>query len=227
MTNEMYNILIVDNNELHLTTLSRLLSCKQYTLYTAGNGKDAIELARKLNPDLVLLDVLLPDMDGAETCRILKSTVATSQIPVIILTGHSDKGAKVRCLQAGANDFLAKPVDDIELQLRVNNLLKLKRHADIRERNEKLQQSAATLEAKNLEFKAALQDRFSFQNIITTCPAMKYALELAIRVAASPQTTVIIYGESGSGKEVLSRAIHFAGGGTPKGFVAINCAAIP
>ena len=69
--------------------------------------------------------------------------------------------------------------------------------------------------------------RFNIQNIITTSPMMKKSLELAVRVTAFPRTTVIIYGESGCGKEVLSRAIHFAGGGMPAGFVAVNCAAIP
>lgn len=227
MTNEIYKILIVDNDPLNLTTFSRLFTGDSYTLYTAANGKEAIELARELKPDLVLLDMLLPDSDSVKTCAILKDTADTSQIPVIMLSACQDRDLKIRCLQAGANDVLAKPVDTIELQLRVNNLLKLRRHADTWELHEKLQQCTASLEAKNLEFKTALQDRYSFQNIITACPVMKKALELALRVAASPQTTVIIYGESGSGKEVLSRAIHFAGGGTPKGFVAINCASIP
>jgi transcriptional regulator with PAS, ATPase and Fis domain len=93
--------------------------------------------------------------------------------------------------------------------------------------NSLLEQRKANLECKKDEFEAALKDKFNFQNIITTSPVMKKALELAVRVTASPQTTVIIYGESGCGKEVLSRAIHYAGGGTPGGFVAVNCAAIP
>jgi len=75
-----------------------------------------------------------------------------------------------------------------------------------------LLQSKATLEAKNREYEAALQDRFNFQNIITTSPVMKKSLELAVRVIASPLTTVVIYGESGCGKEVLSRAIRPAVG---------------
>ncbi|MGB9080313.1 MAG: sigma-54 dependent transcriptional regulator [Desulfuromonadaceae bacterium] len=226
MTNETYKILIVDDEELNLKLLSRLLSCDQYILYTAVNGKEAIELAINITPDLVILDVLMPELDGAETCRILKNTELTCQIPVIMLTSHPDKNAKLRCLRAGANDFLEKPVEDIELQLRVSNLLEFKRHAETMRLNEMLQQSKASLEGKNRELEAALKDRFKFQDIITTCPVMKKELELAVRVAASPLTTVVIYGESGCGKEVLSRAIHVEGGGRP-GFVAVNCAAIP
>ena len=226
MKSETYTILIVDDEKLNLKMFSRLLSCDQYSLYTAENGKVALDLARKIKPDLVLLDVMMPVLDGVETCKILRNTEETSQIPVVMLTGCMGKDVKLRCLRAGANDFLEKPVDDIELKLRVNNLLEFKRHAETRELNEKLLQSKANLEAKNLELVAELQDRFSFQNIITTSPVMKKELELAARVTDSPQTTVIIYGESGCGKEVLSRAIHFAGG-MPNGFVAVNCAAIP
>ena len=227
MTDKTYKILIVDDDELNLKMFSRLLSCDQYSLYTAGNGKYAVELAMKVNPDLVLLDMLMPELDGVETCRILKNTEGTSNIPVIMLTGYPGKDTKLRCLRAGANDFLAKPVDGVELQLRVNNLLEFTRHAETKKWNEMLEQNKVTLEGKNRQLEAALLDRFDFQNIITTSPMMKKALELAVRVAASPQTSVVIYGESGCGKEVLSRAIHSAGGGMPGNFVAINCAAIP
>jgi|SRR6185369_3926653 len=212
MTPETYNILIVDDEELNLKMLSRLLSCAPDTLHTAGNGKYAIELAKKLNPDLVLLDMVMPELDGAETCRILKNTEGTGQIPVIMLTGHQDKDAKLMCLKAGANDFLTKPVDTVELQLRVKNLLEFKRHEDTRKSNELLLQSKMLLEEKTKKLEAALKDRFKFQDIITTSPVMKSALKLAVRVAASPQTTVVIYGESDCGKEVLSRAIRPAVG---------------
>ena len=158
MANEAYKILIVDDEELNLKMLSRLLSCDRYSLYTAENGKEALELAERINPDLVLLDVLMPVLDGAETCRILKSTEETSQIPVIMLTAHPDKDTKIRCLRAGANDFLAKPVDNVELQLRVKNLLEFKKHAETLKWNALLEQSKATLEAKNRELETALQE---------------------------------------------------------------------
>ena len=153
-------------------------------------------------------------------------TLSERQIPMINQTANTDKDIKIRCLRAGANDFLAKPVDNVEHQLRVNNLLEFRRHAETRKLNEMLLQSKASLEGKNRELETILQERFNFQNIITTNPVMKKALELAVRVAASPRTMVIIHGESGCGKEVLSRVIHIAGG-MSGGFVAVNCAAIP
>ena len=157
MTNETYKILIVDDEEPNRKLLSRLLLCDQYTLYTAGNGKEALELAKLIGPDLVLLDVLMPEFDGAETCMILKSTEGTSHIPVIMLTAHPDKDTKLRCLRAGANDFLAKPVDNVELQLRVSNLLEFKKHEETRKWNALLEQNRAALEEKNRELETALQ----------------------------------------------------------------------
>ena len=158
MTNETYKILIVDDEEPNRKLLSRLLTCEQYTLSTSGNGKEALELARLINPDLILLDVLMPELDGVETCRTLKNTEGTSQIPVIMLTAHPDKDTKLRCLSAGANDFLAKPVDTVELQLRVSNLLEFKKHKETRRWNVLLEQSKATMEAKNRELEAALHE---------------------------------------------------------------------
>lgn len=158
MTTDAYKILIVDDEEPNRKLLSRFLSCEQYTLYTAGNGIDALELAKRISPDLVLLDVMMPELDGAETCRILKNTEGTNQIPVIMLTAHPDKEVKLRCLRAGANDFLAKPIDNDELQLRVNNLLEFRRHAETRKWNALLEQGRATLEEKNQELKTALQE---------------------------------------------------------------------
>lgn len=183
MTNEVYKILIVDDEELNLKMLSRLLSCDQYSLYTAGNGKRALELAKRINPDLVLLDVLMPELDGIETCRILKSTEGTSQIPVIMLTAYPDKDTKLLCLRAGANDFLAKPVDNVELQLRVKNLLEFKKHAETLKWNALLEQSKATLEVKNRELEAALQEIERAQTQIIQQEKMASIGQLAAGVA--------------------------------------------
>lgn len=158
MMNEVYNILIVDDEEPALKLMSRFLSCDQYTLYTAGNGKEAVDMAQKIIPDLVLLDVMMPELDGAETCKILKNMERTKKIPIIMLTAYPDKDVKIRCLKAGANDFLAKPVDKIELQLRVHNLLEFRRHAETRKWVEYLLQIKKTMEEKNRELETALQE---------------------------------------------------------------------
>ena len=183
MINETYKILMVDDEEANLKMMSRLLSCARYSLYTAGNGKEAVALAKKINPDLVILDVLMPGLDGVETCMILKNTEETRQIPIIMLTAHPDKDTLLRCLTAGANDFLAKPVDNVELQLRVNNLLEFKRHAETRKRNEMLQQSKTMLEDKNRELEVALQQIEKAHALIVQQEKMAAIGQLAAGVA--------------------------------------------
>ena len=158
MNSGTFKILIVDDEEPNRKLLSRFLSSDQHTLYTAAGGEEAIALAREIIPDLVLLDVMMPVLDGAETCRILKETEATRHIPVIILTGYPDREVKMRCLRAGADDFLAKPVDHDELQLRVRNMLEFRRHEDTKKLNEMLQQSKSLLETKNGELETALTE---------------------------------------------------------------------
>jgi signal transduction histidine kinase len=183
MTYEAYKILIVDDEELNLKMLSRLLSIEKYSLYTAGNGEEAVALAKRINPDLVILDVLMPVLDGVETCRILKSTEETRQIPVIMLTAHPGKDTLLRCLMAGANDFLAKPVDNVELQLRVSNLLEFKRHAETRKQNEILQQNKTKIEDKNRELEAALQQIEKAQEQIIQQEKMATIGQMAAGVA--------------------------------------------
>ena len=119
MTNETYTILIVDDEEANLKLLSLFLTCNQYTLHTAGNGKDAIELAKRIRPDLVLLDVMMPEMDGYEVCWILKGDEATKGIPVIFMTALQEIGDETSGFEAGVVDFISKPLNALVVQARV------------------------------------------------------------------------------------------------------------
>jgi DNA-binding NtrC family response regulator len=206
MPNE--KILLVDDEDANLRLLTQWLVPLGYDIELASNGEEAVRKARAGRPDLIILDIMMPVMDGYEACGILKADPETKNIPIIMVTALHDRESRLKSLSVSANDFLSKPVDQTELTVRVKNLLMIKAYEDFMLNHN-------------------LPERFSFQSIITTSPVMKKALKLAVRVTASPQTTVIIYGESGCGKEVLSRAIHFAGGGMLGGFVAVNCAAIP
>lgn len=183
MMNEVYTILIVDDEEPALKLMSRLLSCDQYILHTAGNGREAVELAEKINPDLILLDVMMPGLDGSETCSILKNTEGIKQIPVIMLTANPDKDIKLRCLSAGANDFLAKPVDNAELQLRVHNMLEFRRHAETKRWVEVLLQIRKTMEEKNRELETALQEIERTQSQIIQQEKMASIGQIAAGVA--------------------------------------------
>lgn len=119
-------ILVVDDNPLNVKLLSAKLSRDYYTVFTAENGLVALEIAEKEKPDLILLDVMMPELDGFETCRRLKANTALRTIPVIMVTALSDVQDRVQGLDAGADDFLTKPINDIALMARVRSCLRLK-----------------------------------------------------------------------------------------------------
>ena len=123
-------ILLVDDEERNLKLLALLLGREGYLLATAGNGQEALARVRDFLPDLILLDVMMPVMDGFEVCRRLRADPAFGQIPVVMVTALEDRESRLTGLEAGANDFLSKPVDGTELLVRVRNLLKVKEFAD-------------------------------------------------------------------------------------------------
>jgi putative two-component system response regulator len=130
MTDETYKILIVDDEEPNRKLLSRFLSCDQYTLYTAENGMDALELAKKIVPDLVLLDVSMPVMDGYDVCRVLKADEATKKIPVIFVTAMQKIRDEASGFESGAVDYITKPINATDVQARVRAHLSLKEAQD-------------------------------------------------------------------------------------------------
>ncbi len=117
-------ILIVDDIEANRRLLQAKLEAQYHSVILASNGPQAIEMAREHDPEIILLDVMMPGMDGYEVCRRLKADPVTSHIPVVMVTALSDTEDRVRGLDAGAEDFLTKPVDDFLLNSRVNTLMR-------------------------------------------------------------------------------------------------------
>src|SRR3990170_1417804 len=118
--------------------MGAILERQGFSAESASDGVEGLEKARELSPDLVLLDVSMPRMDGFETCRRLKSDSATMGIPVVMFTSNKDRESRINALKAGANDFLSKPVDGTELVVRVNNLLKVKKYQDFLESHSRI-----------------------------------------------------------------------------------------
>lgn len=120
-------ILVVDDLEANRRLLEALLTADYYDVLMASRGEEAVQLAKREKPDLILLDVMMPGgIDGYEACRRLKAMPETRHIPVVILTTLDDRDNRVRGLQAGAEEFLTKPIDDVQLMARVKSLLTLK-----------------------------------------------------------------------------------------------------
>ena len=119
-------ILVVDDQQENTSILEKLLQPKGYEVIVANSGKAAIEIIEKDPPDVILLDLLMPDVDGFEVCRRLRKSRGTRHIPVIIITGVGDRDANIRALELGVDDFLVKPFDSVLLEARMRNSLRSK-----------------------------------------------------------------------------------------------------
>jgi len=123
-------VLIVDDYEANITALRKLLEGQGYEVLTATNGRDALDLVHREHPDLVLLDVMMPDVSGLDVCASLKNVAETCLTPVVLVSALQERATRIEGLEAGADDFLSKPVDPQELYARVRSLIKLKRLTD-------------------------------------------------------------------------------------------------
>jgi putative two-component system response regulator len=123
-------VLVVDDYEPNASAMRDLLVTAGHAVRVASNGTDALRLAEDEVPDLVLLDVVMPQMSGVEVCRELKSRSVTRLTPVVLITGSQDRGHRIAGLEAGADDFLRKPIDVMEFRTRVRSLLRVKRLVD-------------------------------------------------------------------------------------------------
>jgi len=123
-------VLVVDDEERNVKLLETLLHAEGYLTRSAGNGREALVVAASEMLDLILLDVMMPDMDGFETVAKLKADPRTQPVPVIMVTALDDSASKLRALEAGAEEFLSKPINRADLKVRVRNLLRLKEYGD-------------------------------------------------------------------------------------------------
>jgi signal transduction histidine kinase len=138
----MSTILIVDDAPSALETLLSVLDGQGYQLAAAQNGSEALQRAAQIKPDMVLLDVMMPGMDGFEVCRRLRATPELAEVPIILLTALDDHASLLKGLEAGADDFLTKPVDRKELLTRVRTITRLNRYRTLAEQREKLGEMA-------------------------------------------------------------------------------------
>ncbi len=144
--NHKGKILVVDDIPVNIQLMQKYLSPVGYDILFARNGEEALTEVQNGNPDLVLLDVMMPKMDGFETCRILKSNDKTKYIPIIMVTALNEIEDKVKGIEAGADDFITKPFNKLELLARTKSLLRIKRlHDQLQEKVIQLEQAKERL----------------------------------------------------------------------------------
>ncbi|CAN7329578.1 EAL domain-containing protein [Pseudoduganella sp. LjRoot289] len=149
-------ILIVDDEPQNRRLLAVLLRPEGYHTESAASGEEALSAIANSAPDLILLDIMMPGIDGYQVASILKGNPATANIPIIMVTAHGERGARLAGLEAGAEEFLTKPVDRTELWLRVRNLLRLKAFGDLQEHSFVLEQQVAARTADLQRFRTAM-----------------------------------------------------------------------
>jgi putative two-component system response regulator len=177
-------VLVVDDEELNRKLLRGLLTRRGFHVEEAANGEEALRKVHEINPDLVLLDIMMPRVDGLTVCRELKQDPRTQLIPVVLLTALAGIDHRIAGIEAGADDFLSKPFHQPELLARVRSLIRVKQLTDQLERTEDiLFMLAAAVEAKDPYTEGHLRR------------LEQYAIQVAVVLGLSPhQTTVVRYG---------------------------------
>ena len=198
------SILVVDDEESILETLTGILEDERYQVITAASGESAVIKFSETSPDIVLLDVWMPGMDGIETLKRLREK--NKNICVIMISGHSNIDTAVHAIKLGAYDFLEKPLSLDKVLILISRALEKQR-----------------LEKENI----ALRRSISRQWEIVGENHKIMELRDKIAKAAVSQSRVLIFGESGSGKELVARALHDESSRKNKSFIEVNCAAIP
>ncbi len=202
-----FKILIIDDEDTIREVFSALLKEKNYSVEEAETGNQGIEIARRFHPDIILLDMNLPDISGMEVLSFVKESSIPAE--VIIITAYGTIKNAVEATRLGAYDYLQKPVDNEELLLVVFRALEVKR-----------------LQREVEELRSELSSRYRFSNIIGTSSRMNSIFQMMAKISRV-EGTVLITGESGTGKELVARAIHYNSSRSGKSFVVVNCGAIP
>ena len=200
-------ILIVDDDKQICTILSDLAKKEGLEADVAYEGEKALKAVHSGAPDLMLVDIMLPDIDGLEVLRRVKEF--DPELPVVFITGHADPRGAVKAIKAGAHDYLAKPFDNHEV-IRVI-------HRALAERELKL---------KVRQLSSQLQNTMPLKEKMGPSDAVVRLISEVNRVAES-NFSVIIIGETGSGKELVARAIHEASPRSKAPFIPVDCGAIP
>jgi two-component system NtrC family response regulator len=201
-----FRILLIDDEPAQITSIKSFLKRRTYSILTASSGQEGISYIDDGNVDLVFTDFRMPDMNGLEVVQNIKKL--NPEIPVVVITAFSDTKDAVKVMKEGAFDYLSKPVDLDELELLVN---RAREHRYLVSENKLLREQ--------------LEGKYRFDSIISQSREMEEVLNTAGRVAKS-RATVLLRGQSGTGKELIAKAVHYSSERKDKPLITVNCAAL-
>ena len=203
-----YSVLVVDDEALTLRTVSRGLTAEGFEVFTAASGEDGLKIFNEEKPQMVLLDIVLPGIDGVEVLRQIKS--AAPAAIVVMMSAYHMVDRAVEAMKLGAYDYLIKPFHLADLTTT------LRRASEMLSLRVRLRDTVETAKGQ-----------YDFGKVVTQNAAMREVLEMARKAAESDHTTILIQGESGTGKGVFARAIHYASPRASQLLLELNCATLP
>jgi DNA-binding NtrC family response regulator len=207
MTNSRGQILVIDDEADIRESLEFLLTGEGFTVELATRAMEGLEKLAKGSYDLVLLDLMLPDLTGLETLAEIRRK--DDQTPVFLLTAYGSIEVAVQALKAGANDYFSKPWENDKLLIEIDRMI-----------------AAGRLARENVELKRALKQRYAFSNIIGKSERMHRLLDMMAQVAAS-KANLLLSGEAGTGKELAAKSIHANSPRADRPFVTVNASSTP
>src|SRR5262249_7597747 len=202
------SLLVVDDDETNREVLTHRLQRKGYTVTGVEDGGRALELVRTRRFDLMLLDIMMPGMNGLEVLQVLRRTHSLMDLPVIMATALDQSADLVQALEGGANDYVTKPFDFPVVLARIQTQLSLKRAVE-----------------QGRYLREEIQSEYNFEEIVGGHSSWRSVRERVQRVAPT-DSTVLILGETGTGKELIARAVHHLSARRPQPLVKVNCGAI-
>lgn len=205
--NDNYTILVVDDEDSVRKLLSAVLRREGYQVITAASGEEAIVSFREDQPDLIIMDIRMPNIDGITAFKEMRQL--RKQVPVILMTAYAAVETAVEAIKLGAFDYLIKPFDIEEVKLLTNRAIQLQK-----------------MSAKIVALNRQLVDSYRLDKIITNSPKMKELCRDIAKIAQS-NASVLITGESGTGKELIANTIHYNSKRSSGPFIKINCGALP